>query len=474
MIEKIGRYEIRRELGKGGMATVYLAYDPHVQREVAVKLLPPEFLQDASLLERFKREARVIAALEHPAIVPLYDFGEHAEQLYFVMRYMAGGSLTDCLQEGSLSLPQIAGILERIGSALDHAHRQGVVHRDLKPANILFDQYGNAYLGDFGIARLSEAEMTLTGGAHIGTPAYMSPEQALARKDLDGRSDIYALGVILFELLTGQKPYTADTPMGVALMHVTSPVPRVREVKPDLSPELDTLISKAMAKDPECRFSTAGELLAALAEAAGDKHDVSLHISQPVAKEQPTQKNKLALPLLVGIVALCSLLSFSAAAFWYGARDNSFLLLVAPTATRTATATMTVAPTASATQVAATMTATATPMPTATATPSRTLTSTLPPTAVRPSPTLAVLPIPTLAPTLTATKTMTARPPTVTPTRLPATATIAPPPSQPTDPPLPPPTPVPVPTDPPTPIPVPTDPPTPIPVPTPTPDPFAP
>ncbi len=199
--DRIGRYEIKAELGRGGMATVFHAYDPRFKRDVAVKVLPREFLHDLTFRERFEREAQTIAALEHQAIVPVYDFGEEEGQPYLVMRYMPGGSLADRLAQGALSIQGVAQILTRLAPALDKAHSQGIIHRDLKPANILFDDEDNPYLSDFGIAKLVEATAALTGSAIIGTPAYMSPEMAKG-EEVDGRSDVYGMAVLLFEMLT--------------------------------------------------------------------------------------------------------------------------------------------------------------------------------------------------------------------------------------------------------------------------------
>lgn len=246
------------------MSTVFRAYDPRFERDVALKVLPQEFLHDPSFRARFEREAKTIAALEHPAIVPVYDFGEEAAQPYLVMRYMSGGSLADRLKQGALPVTEAVGILRRIGSALNQAHSQGIIHRDLKPGNILFDQYGDSYLGDFGIVKLTQQTATFTGSAIIGTPAYMSPEQAKGEAHLDGRSDIYALGAILFEILTGKQPYEADTPMGVAIKHIVEPVPRILEVKPDLPPGCAAVIERAMAKDREERYPQATELVETL------------------------------------------------------------------------------------------------------------------------------------------------------------------------------------------------------------------
>ena len=190
--EKIGRYVIKELLGRGGMATVYLAYDELFEREVAIKLLPREMLHDPQFRVRFDREAKTIAMLEHSAIVPVYDFGEDDGQPFFVMRYMSGGSLSDRIKKGPISLQESAKMMERLSHALDDAHSKGIIHRDLKPGNILFDKRGDAYVSDFGIAKLSDSGSTVTGNTIIGTPAYMSPEQAQG-ETIDSRADIYAL-----------------------------------------------------------------------------------------------------------------------------------------------------------------------------------------------------------------------------------------------------------------------------------------
>src|SRR5512137_266590 len=246
--EKIGIYQIKSELGRGGMATVYLAYDPRFEREVALKVLPREMLHDPQFRTRFEREAKTIALLEHPAIVPVYDFGEEDGQPYFVMRYMTGGSLADRIKKGPIPLTEAARIFSKIAPALDEAHAKGIIHRDIKPGNILFDQYNEPYIADFGIAKLSESSVSVTGSAIIGTPAYMSPEQAQG-EEIDGRSDIYGLGIILFEMLTGQQPYHGDTPMSVVVKQITDPVPHILDVRPDLPPDIEAIIGQAMAKD---------------------------------------------------------------------------------------------------------------------------------------------------------------------------------------------------------------------------------
>ena len=299
--QKFGRYEIKAELGRGGMATVYHAYDPRFEREVALKVLPREMLHDPQFRTRFEREAKTIAMLEHPAIVPVYDFGEEDGQPYFVMRYMTGGSLSDRMKKGPMTLEDIARIFTRLAPALDEAHAKGIIHRDLKPGNILFDQYNEPYISDFGIAKIASGEATMTGSNIVGTPAYMSPEQAQGEK-IDGRSDIYGLGVILFELLTGQQPYNGDTPMSVVVKHITEPVPQILKVKPDLPPAMDIVIEKVMAKNRDERFSTVEALADAVdAVARGETLDLDTAnktmVASPrtVVAKQPGQAGKTIL-----------------------------------------------------------------------------------------------------------------------------------------------------------------------------------
>ncbi len=263
--EKIGRYEIKQEIGRGGMATVFEAYDPRFERTVALKMLPREFMHEAEFRARFTREARTIATLEHPAIVPVYDFGEENGQPFLVMRLMTGGSLSDRLAEGPIPIDEAAVILKRLGSALDRAHSMGIIHRDLKPSNVLFDHYGDAFLADFGIVHVTSSTNALTAsGSLVGTPTYMSPEQVYGDKQLDGRSDIYALGVILFQMLTGATPYDADTPARMMMKHVMDPVPQILSVRPDLPPACNEIINKAMAKERDDRFASATDLSSAL------------------------------------------------------------------------------------------------------------------------------------------------------------------------------------------------------------------
>lgn len=256
-ITKIGRYEIGSELTQGGMGVIFLAKDPYIQRQVIIKVLMYSRTLDDVYKDFFQREAEVIAALEHPAIVPIYDFGWHGPQPYIVMRYMSGGTLQDRLNQGELKLTEMAHILKRVSDALDAAHARNIIHRDVKPSNILFDVTGEAFLSDFGIAK-SQTITDDDGEWLVGTPAYMSPEQVQG-KYVDGRSDVYALGVVLYRLLTGQFPFSSDSTTALINSHVELPVPDIRKVKENIPAVWQEVIAKAMAKDPNDRYATAGE-----------------------------------------------------------------------------------------------------------------------------------------------------------------------------------------------------------------------
>ena len=302
--EKIGIYEIKSELGRGGMATVYLGYDPRFEREVAVKVLPRELLHaDPQFRLRFEREAKIIAQLEHSAIVPVYDVGEADGQPFFVMRYMNGGSLSDRIRAGVSTIDEAARILGIVAPGLDEAHSKGIIHRDIKPSNILFDRKNVPYISDFGIAKLSQAQSgNVTGSAIIGTPAYMAPEQAQGEA-VDGRADIYALGIILYEMLTGRQPYEADTPMAVAIKHITDPVPHILMANPKLPEGMDAIIQKAMAKNKNDRFSTTVEMTNAIRDLGRDTERTATLAATSKASDNATVvKTKIAPPIAKGTV----------------------------------------------------------------------------------------------------------------------------------------------------------------------------
>ena len=263
----VNGYEILSQVGQGGMATVFLARQQSMNRNVALKFLPSAYLNDESYLQRFEREVRIVTQLEHRNIVPVYDFGEYEGQPYIAMRYMPAGSVEELLAAGEISLLRVLSIVEQVASALDYAHQNGILHRDLKPSNILLDDGGGVFITDFGIARiLSESERNITTQGVVGTPSYMSPEQAQG-EPLDGRSDVYALGVMLFELITGRRPFESDTPYSIAVLHVTAPPPSPRDFEPSLSLPVERVIMRALKKTPQARFAKAGELAEALRQA---------------------------------------------------------------------------------------------------------------------------------------------------------------------------------------------------------------
>jgi len=267
--QTLGKYQIVEQVGKGGMATVFKAYQPGLDRYVAVKVLPAYYAHEEGFAERFVREAKAIARLEHPNILPVYDFGQDDTLSYIVMKYVAGGTLKDRL-EGPLTVEEALATLRQIAAALDHAHDLGILHRDVKPGNILIDEKGWVYLSDFGLAKMVEGSVQITGtGTGIGTPAYMSPEQGQGLT-VDERTDVYSLGVVLYEMLTGRVPYEAETPMAVVVKHITSPLPLPRSINPAIPEPVERVILLALAKDPDDRFPRAGQLVDALDAAITD------------------------------------------------------------------------------------------------------------------------------------------------------------------------------------------------------------
>lgn len=456
-LRKVGRYEIMREIGTGGMATIYLAYDPESDRSVAIKLLHAQFIRDPQFRTRFMREARILADLEHPNIVPVLDFGGENSLPYIVMRYMPGGTLEDRIAGRPMPLAQIVPIVQNIAAALDYAHAAGIIHRDLKPSNILFDERGYGSLSDFGLAKLAERVITrLTfSGAMVGTLDYMSPEQAMGEQEVDARSDVYSFGVILYEMLTGHVPHAADTPMKVLYKHMTESPPSLEVKRPGLPPGYNDVIARALARKPDDRYATAGEFAAAVTslwngplrpsplrnadgiEPVPPRSSIRSRSFSP--KSRPSAILPVRLPawawMLGGVLA--TMLCLSLAGVTLAAMNGGGLLLFGATATGTPTATATASATATATATTTstptwTPTATSTDTPTATATELPTETATAPPPTDTPRPVVA----PTQPPRVVTVIVQPTAPPTAIPTQ--------PPPTQPPDNP-PPPTDTPVP-----------------------------
>ncbi len=259
----VGRYKITGELGQGGMATVYSAIDERLDRPVAIKIMHRNFLEAEDFITRFEREARIIARLEHPNIVPLYDFDRHEGMPYLVMKQIDGQTLKARLvKQGPLSLNEIVQVMGAIADALNYAHAQDVLHRDIKPSNIVIDKQGTPYLTDFGLARLVQSgPTTMSADMMLGTPHYISPEQAAGDSELDARTDVYSFGIVLYELLVGQVPFNADTPYAIVHDQIYRAPPPPSSVDPDIPPEVDAVILKALAKNPAERYSSAGELM---------------------------------------------------------------------------------------------------------------------------------------------------------------------------------------------------------------------
>ncbi|MDX1377528.1 MAG: protein kinase [Anaerolineales bacterium] len=263
--QMLGPYQIINQIDEGGMATVYKAYQPSMDRNVAIKVLPRKLAESSEFTQRFQQEAHIIAKLEHPHILPVFDYGESDGITYLVMRYLDAGTLKDkMVKHRPLPLDEIDRIFTQLADALSYAHSFGIVHRDLKPANALVDTQGNLFLTDFGIAKLLESaspKLTETN-AVMGTPAYISPEQAQSVK-IDQRSDIYSLGIILYEMVTGRVPFVAETPLAVILKHVSDPLPPPTTINQNIPEAIESVLLKALAKNPDDRFANVSDFLSA-------------------------------------------------------------------------------------------------------------------------------------------------------------------------------------------------------------------
>ena len=310
---RVGPYVLVRQVGRGGMATVYLANDMKHGRSVALKLLHAEA---ASALgsERFRREIEVVARLQHPHILPLHDSGESNGLLYYVMPLVTGETLRERIaRDGALPLADVRRIVMDVSAALDYAHRNGVVHRDVKPANILVDAE-HAMVADFGIAHQAldgSADQLTATGIVIGTPQYMSPEQSTGSRDIDARSDIYALGCVLFEMLTGAPPYQGGTVPNVVAKHLQAPIPSARALRPELAPSVDDVLQRALAKEPADRFPSARDFAAAFG-AALDSSGSAVSASSAVAKTVSTtrgrrSRTRIALGAAAGVLVVGTL-----------------------------------------------------------------------------------------------------------------------------------------------------------------------
>ncbi|MDW8300403.1 MAG: protein kinase, partial [Anaerolineae bacterium] len=297
---RLGKFEILSPLGKGGMATVYRARQIDLEREVAVKVMKASLADSEDFLARFRREANLIALLDHPHIVTIYEYGQEGDIVYIAMRLLPGGSLAERLrQHGALSTSETRRIVNQIASALTLAHSRGVIHRDLKPQNVLFDSSGNAVLTDFGIAKVDNSSTLVTGtGIAMGTPSYMAPEQWRG-EPVDLRVDIYALGLMIFEMLSGRLPFIGDTPASLMFKHLTEPPPRITQLRHDIPPQVEAVIFRALAKNRDDRYGSAQELAEDLDAAFSGK---ALSSRTPAAPAE-TDLTAPALPIITPLGA---------------------------------------------------------------------------------------------------------------------------------------------------------------------------
>jgi len=416
---KLDKYEIVAKLGAGGMATVYKGYQVSLNRYVAIKVLNPVRAARKGLMTRFTREARAVASLDHPHILPIYDFGRDRGYTFLVMKFIPTGTLRDRLTGEPLPLGEAAEIVFQVASALDHAHQRGIIHRDIKPSNILLDEKGNALLSDFGLAKILESTIRITvSGESMGTPAYTSPEQAMG-EEVDSRTDVYSLGVVLYEMLTGQVPFPGDA-LSVALKHVQEPPPPPRSLNPALPEPVEQVILQALAKNPDERFATAGALAHALEQAIAEGKEPPPPPPEPKEEAIPGKKAAIAeerppvpmshIPKRVvvaavgGVFLLVMAVAVGLALFGGGgptptpaisAADLTVTAIAMLPVTSTATSTSTATATHTAT---ATPTATTTDTATPTGTPSPTPTPTHTPETPTATPTVAPTPIPTELP----------------------------------------------------------------------------
>jgi len=326
--ENLGPYQLLEQIGEGGMGTVFKAYHPALDRYVALKIIHPAHRQDQSFVARFQREARLVARLEHPNIVPIYDYAEHDKISYLVMKFIEGHTLKDRLERHPLNFYEVLQVVDSVGSALAYAHTQGVLHRDIKPSNVLIGVNNAMYLADFGLARIAHAEAsTLSSESALGTPQYVSPEQALGRNNLDRRTDIYSFGVMLYEIVVGQAPFKANGAFAIIHDHIYTPLPLPRALNPNVSEAVELVLLKALAKDPNERFDNIVQMVTAfnnawlntnsltqggvfpLPAAHMNPYGATSGMNLPALKEPESQQKKRAAWLfaIAGIIILIGL-----------------------------------------------------------------------------------------------------------------------------------------------------------------------
>lgn len=417
----LGPYLLHDVIGRGGMGAVYLAEQPNLRRTVAIKVLPAALAGDRNFLLRFRREATVVAGLLHPNIVPVYDYGEDSGVVYIVMAYVPGGTLRQRMERRIDQITAVR-IIAQMASALDYAHRAGVVHRDIKPANILLSNDDWALLTDFGIASLRTTDADRSNSGGFATPDYMSPEQAIGQGRVDGRSDLYSLGVVLYELLVGQLPFQSDSAVGMAKLHVEATPPQPRMYEPGISAALEQVVLKSLAKDPGRRYQTGAQFHAALVEATGVIADMPTTSFAGIgggfrsSKRFPWMVGGAAAAFGAGAIALAALSQIAAPSRDVQILPSPTMYRESPTPVpETATPTVTVEPSPSATSPTVTVTAAAvvatsttapstpTPVHTSTALPS-------PSATAQPSPSTGPSVSPTVAATATGTATAAATP----------------------------------------------------------------
>jgi eukaryotic-like serine/threonine-protein kinase len=321
-----GRYRVERSIGHGGMAQVYEGTDTVLGRTVAIKVLAPQYARDDAFVQRFRREAQAAAKLNHPGVVGVYDTGSDENVHYIVMEYVAGRTLADVLQdEGRLQPERAAEIARAVAQGLAFAHQAGIIHRDIKPANIMLTPTGEVKVMDFGIARAMSSETFTEAATVLGTASYLSPEQAQG-EPVDARSDIYSLGVVLYEMLTGRPPFSGDSPVAVAYKHVREDPQLPSQIVPDIPPELEAIVMKAMAKNPANRYSNAQEMAADLDRFLQGQpvtatpilpgtetvmferqHEGTAVLTTPLPPEEEGRGGRRAAGILIGLLVLAAL-----------------------------------------------------------------------------------------------------------------------------------------------------------------------